>query len=183
VANVPGIVERISGFHVLDYQDLAAASDRLLTDVSENFIFIHLPIPHPGGIYNRRTGEFATKDSSYLDNLALSDKYLAHVRSLLQQNGQWDSSAIVIMGDHSWRTKLFWSSAPDWTHEEQAASDGGQFDDRPGYIVKLPNQHVGAKIDTPFAATNTRILMDKIMDGEIESPDELESWVASAGSK
>ena len=64
-----------------------------------------MAVPHPGGIYNRSTRTFSTLNATYIDNLALADSYLAHVRSLLKAQGKWDSSAVVIMGDHSWRTK------------------------------------------------------------------------------
>ena len=109
--------------HILDYIRISAASDRLLQDPSCNFILLHIPAPHPQGIYNRVTAKFDTHGTSYIDNLALADRYLAHVRSLLQQKGQWDSSSIVVMGDHSWRTKLMWSHE-NWTASEMFASHG-----------------------------------------------------------
>lgn len=164
--------------HISDYQQISAAADPLLADPSDNFVLIHMCVPHPNGIYDRATGQFATHSSTYLDNLVLADHYLAHVRSALEARGQWDSSAIIVMGDHSWRTTLVWSSAPEWTAEEQAASDGGKFDDRPAYLLKLPNQHQETKIDTPFAATETRELLDRLMQGKISSAGELASWVA-----
>jgi hypothetical protein len=77
------------------------------------------------------------------------------------------------MGDHSWRTKLVWMNTPLWTAEDQAASNGGQFDDRPAYIVKLPHQTTAARIDSRFAATRTRDLLDGILDGSIRSVPEL----------
>ena len=175
--------ELSSSLHISDYQTIFTAADHLIEDPSATFIFLHMPVPHPDGIYNRATGRFALRDSSYIDNLALADKYLAHVRSLLELQGQWDSSAVVIMGDHSWRTKLFWASSPDWTSEEQAASHGGQFDDRPGFIVKLPNQHTGGRIDTPFVAVNTRKLFDAITSNQIGSAETLSSWVAKLPQK
>jgi len=162
--------------HIADYRDLLSAGDRLLADPSSDFIFLHMPIPHPGGIYDRKRGSFTTRHSSYIDNLALADQYLSHVRRLLEQHGQWDSSVVIVMGDHSWRT-LTWSSSPEWTAEEQLASHGGQFDDRPAYIVKLPYQQNAAHIDTPFAATHTRALLDAIMGNQIRSLADLQNWV------
>ncbi len=177
--HLPDAGEDLSLRHLSDYRSLFAAADTMLEDSSTNLLFLHMPVPHPGGIYHRATGEFATKNSTYIDNLALADSYLAHVRSLLERDGRWNSSTVIIMGDHSWRTKLLWTANPDWTQEEQIASDGGQFDDRPGYIVKLPGQHTGARIDTPFAATNTRQLMDEIIYQKIQSPEQLSAWVTS----
>jgi len=167
--------------HISDYVALGQAADRILEDRSVGFALIHMPIPHPYGIYDRRNDRFALKGSSYLDNVALADKFLKHVRSKLEQSGQWDGSAIVIMGDHSWRTTTGWKDDPEWTQEEQIASQGGQFDDRPAYIVKLSGQKTGAVIDTPFAALNTRMLFDALLEQKIRSKEELSAWVMQGG--
>jgi hypothetical protein len=82
------------------------------------------------------------------------------------------------MGDHSWRTSLVWETFPGWTPEEQKASLG-QFDERPAYIVKLPGQTSGARIDTPFRAIETRALVDGLLAGTIGSAEELKAWAQS----
>jgi hypothetical protein len=167
--------------HIADYLDLSSAGDRFLEDPSVGFLLLHIPVPHPGGIYDRRTMTFTTQHASYIDNLALADRYLGHVRELLERRGEWDSSAIVVMGDHSWRTTLVWRGSPAWTPEEEVASRGGQFDDRPAYIVKLPHQEEAAKIDSPFAAVRTRALLDGLLDGSIRSSAELARFAGGAG--
>jgi arylsulfatase A-like enzyme len=103
------------------------------------------------------------------------------VRSKLKQSGQWDSSTVVVMADHSWRTKLLWENAPQWTKEEDVASGGGQFDERPAYVVKLPEQHTGARIDAPFSAVNTRSLLDAFLAQKIRSKEELSAWAMQSG--
>jgi hypothetical protein len=168
--------------HIHDYSELLTASDSMLNDSSAEHLFLHMPIPHPVGIYNRHTHQLTTGPSTYIDNLALADTYLAHIRSQLEQRGQWDSSTILVMGDHSWRTAPIWSSGTAWTSEEQNASDGARFDDRPAYILKLPHQQQPAHIDTPYPAIRTRALLDAIMDQRIQSPQELEDWVANPSS-
>jgi hypothetical protein len=168
--------------HISDCVALSNASDRILADESARFVLLHLPVPHPGGIYSRTTGTFALRNSSYLDNLALADKLLGHIRSELEKSGQWDTSTIIIMGDHSWRMKLFWKSTREWTKEEEIASHGGEFDDRPAYIVKLPGQQTGARIDAPFAALNTRKLLDALLAQKIRSKEDLAAWVKQAGN-
>lgn len=162
-------------YHQQDYNELLNAGDKLLHDPSVDFILLHMPIPHPGGIYNRHTHSFATSHPTYLDNLALCDLYLAHIKQLLEQNGSWDNTTLVLMGDHSWRVKL-WSKTPDWTAEEKAASDGTTFDDRPLYLVKLPKQTTPAQIDTPYPALQTRNLLDSLLTGQITTPQQLETW-------
>ncbi|GGG67427.1 sulfatase-like hydrolase/transferase [Edaphobacter dinghuensis] len=162
--------------HVDDYVRLRSAADAMLNDSAADFLFLHMPIPHPLGIYDRRRGVLTGHSTSYIDNLALADKYLAHVRHLLEQRGEWDSSTIIIMGDHSWRTSFVWSGMDGWTPEDEAASHNGQFDDRPGYLVKLPNQQQGARIDTSFKAIHTRALLDALLANQLHTPDELRAW-------
>jgi hypothetical protein len=159
-------------FHQLDYRELLVAGDKLLEDRSATFLLLHMPIPHMPGIYNRKTASFATSNPSYLDNLALCDDYLGHVRKELEENGTWDSTTLVLMGDHSWRI----SRGADLVPEERAASDGGQFDDRPVYIVKLAHQNTPARIDTLFAALRTRDLFDNLLTGRISTSRQLASW-------
>jgi hypothetical protein len=166
--------------HIEDYRELRDAADATLSDPSANFVFLHMPIPHPVGIYDRQKKILTTGRSSYIDNLALADSYLAHVRSLLQQRGEWDASTVVIMGDHSWRTGFLWPYS-SLTPEEQAASHGAQFDNRPVYIVKLPQQRLPAHIDAPFAAVHTRALLDGILSSGIRSSDDLTIWVQQQG--
>jgi hypothetical protein len=60
--------------------------------------------------------------------------------------------------------------------EEQAASGGGRFDDRPGYIVKLPGQSQGARFDAAYPATETHAMLEGILDGSIRTPAQLASF-------
>jgi hypothetical protein len=164
-------------FHQLDYQELLAAGDKLINDPYATFVLLHMPIPHMPGIYDRRTRSFATGNSNsgnsnYLDNLALCDDYLAHVRRELEANGTWDNTTIVLMGDHSWRI----TRAAVLSPEERATTDGGQFDDRPAYIIKLAHQTAPARIDTPFPALRTRELFDNLLTGRITTPEQLTTW-------
>jgi Sulfatase len=162
-------------FHQKDYTDLLDAGDKLLADPSVNFLLLHMPIPHPGGIYNRRTHSFDTVKPSYVDNLALCDVYLAHVREELEQAGAWDDTALVVMGDHSWRVQLEGRS-PEWTIEDQIASEGAKFDSRPAYIVKLPHQTEPYRVETAFAAIRTRELFKNLMTGRVATPQQLAIW-------
>ncbi len=43
--------------HARDYQELNARLKELLGHRTSSFTFLHLPIPHPGGIYDRATGQ------------------------------------------------------------------------------------------------------------------------------
>jgi hypothetical protein len=164
--------------HIADYRSLLTAGDADLADPSINFLFLHMPIPHPYGIYDRRQKLFATHHTSYIDNLALCDQYLAHIRKLLEQQNQWDSTTLIVMGDHSWRTSFVWSSSPFWTDEDAAASYNGEFDDRPAYIVKLANQQNPGRVDQSFAAIHTRALLDALLQNRLHTAADLQAWAS-----
>jgi arylsulfatase A-like enzyme len=168
--------------HIVDYKEVTAASDKLLRDRSAGFVLLHLPVPHPWGIWDRKTNDFTTNGSSYVNNLALADKCLAGLRATLEETGQWDSSTVVVMGDHGWRTTQLWRSPQidyAWSKEDEQASQGGEFDGRPAYLVKLPGQTVGSRVDTPFHSVNTRQLIDGILSHKINSTAELTAWAES----
>ena len=164
--------------HSTDYRNLVAAGDAYLADPSINFLFLHMPIPHPFGFYDRSKKILSTKHTSYIDNLALADLYLAHMRQLLEQNNQWDTATVIVMGDHSWRTSSIWKDSMTWTDEDEAASHGGEFDPRPAYIVKLPNQKTPARIDRPFSAVSTRALLDALLQNHLQTPADLQTWAS-----
>lgn len=163
--------------HSADYRELLSAGDADLSDPSIGFLLVHMPVPHPFGFYDRKRHAFAAHHTSYIDNLALADLYLAHVRALLERKHEWDSTTVVVMGDHSWRTKQIWASTADWSAEDKAASHGGRFDDRPAYIVKMPHQQTGARIDERFGAIRTRALFDAMLQNRVRTPEELRQWV------
>ena len=163
-------------FHQQDYFDLYRAGDEMLADSRANFLLLHMPIPHPYGIYNRRKASFNTSWPSYLDNLALCDLYLDHIRQQMERDGTWDDATLVVMGDHSWRVLLGWAQAPEWTGEEAIASDHATFDDRPLYLVKLPRQTTSARIEAPFSTLRTRSLFDQIFIHHIATPQQLAAW-------
>ncbi len=165
--------------HIQDLERLVGATDAQIHAGTADFLFIHLPIPHPSGIYSRARSAFDTSGrTSYVDNLALADRVLAHLRDELKAAGTWDSSVVVLMGDHSWRTIQQWEPTRSWTAEDQLASDGGGYDPRPAYLVKLPGQQTAAQVNQPFPTIRTRALLDVIMAGTVRTSDDLARWVA-----
>lgn len=166
--------------HAADYRALLRAGDELLQDDATRLVLLHMPVPHPWGFYDRRTGTFPSHRTSYLDNLALADAYVGHVRALLEPRGGWDNDLVIIMGDHGWRTGAVWKQSGFWTEEEERASGGGEPEDAPALIVKLPGQHTPDRIDAPYEAVRTRALIDAAMAGQLETAQQLTQWVEQA---
>ncbi len=165
--------------HAADFRHLSEAADELLRTQNAGLIFIHMPIPHPWGFFDRRTGTFPPHRTSYLDNLALADLWLGHIRSTLEQDGSWDRTTVIIMGDHGWRTDHVWKNSGFWTAEDQQASQGATFPDAPAVIIKLAGQSSPARIDTPFGTVRTRALVRALTSRSVQTPDQLAAWVAS----
>lgn len=157
---------------ILDFNAVAAAADSVLSDPNLDLVFVHIPCPHPPGFYDRATARLTTGPATYLDNLALADRYLGHVRELLRARGLWDSTAVLITGDHSWREPM-WRDGVDWTPQEEQASGSGSFDTRPAWILKLPGEHTPARITGPFDAVDARVLLRGIVSGEFKTPDDV----------
>ena len=163
--------------HRDDYEQIAQAADQDLEDSSLGFVLLHMPVPHQNGFYDRQRKQFMReRSSSYLDNLALADSYLGHARSLLEANGDWDRSTVVVMGDHSWRTFL-WNKSPYWVPEDERVSHGGAFDDRPALLVKCAGEQTGGRLNAVFDATRTRALLDQILEGRLWNAADLRQWV------
>ena len=163
--------------HIEDYKSISNAADAVLRDPTAGFVLLHFPVPHLGGIYDRATNKFTTGPSTYLDNLALADKCLSHLREVLEESGQWDSSVVLVMGDHSWRMGPMVSDLSTLRGEELDASEGGRYDPRPVYVIKMAGQKTGIRLETPFSALNTRALLDAIMLGEIQTAESLAHFV------
>jgi hypothetical protein len=147
-------------------QDLMRRSEQILQQPNLDVIFIHLPIPHPPGLYDRRTDQFDDSGQrSYVDNLALADKVLGQMLATLEQSPRWKNTSVVVCGDHSWRTWL-WSPMPSWTAEDEAASYGRTFDPRPALLVHLAGQSTPETVAAPFPLLRVHTILDDLIAGK-----------------
>ena len=138
--------------HAALYERTMSAAHRLIADGSIGFVFIHLPAPHPGGFYDRRTGTMG-RSGSYLDNLVLADHALGQLMKWIAETPAAQQTAVIASSDHSWRVGL-WRLSPQWTPEDEATSHA-RFDPRPVLIVRLPGNASGETIRSPFPELRT----------------------------
>ncbi len=81
-----------------------------------DFVFLHLPIPHPVGIFDREAGGYSLSESAnYLDNLALADRTLGEIAAGIEDAGLADRTVLVVNSDHPVRE--FWSGFPFWSED------------------------------------------------------------------
>lgn len=125
-------------------------SQRALETVSNSqadILYLHLPVPHPPAVWNRRTAEFAS-GGSYLDSLDYSDRLLGQILERLQSQPRWANTKLILQGDHSWRTQM-WRPLPGWSAEDERISRGGIFDPRSVLMIHAPGQQNPKTVDAP----------------------------------
>jgi hypothetical protein len=160
--------------------DLAAivpAATALIRDENIRFVFVHLPVPHPPGIYDRRTGTVRGA-GTYIDNLALSDRVMGELMSTINATALAGKATVVVCSDHSWRLSI-WQAVGLWTREEEMAS-GGRFDPRPVLMIRFPGQQTGHEVSEPFDEIRIHEIIEHMLRGQDPGLDK--ALLAGAGS-
>jgi len=161
--------ERALAYIAEVYKNLSGHAESILAQDQLDFVFIHLPVPHPPGFYDRHTGQFdSTGRTSYVDNLALADKALGQMLAILQASPRWANTSVLVCGDHSWRVSL-WRTGRHWTREDETASHAGVFDTRPLVMVHRAGQTSPVTVDAAIPLIQTHDMLDQLILGD--TPD------------
>jgi hypothetical protein len=175
--HVPGFVsagERERAEELQDYQELEPRAVRNAADARLGMVVLHLGVPHPHGIYDRKTGQLSTSEEhGYLDNLALTDRALGEIRAAMETAGVWESSVIVVSADHWWRSD-FWSTHFGWAEDDRRAL--GPPDHRVPFLVKLPGAPA-ATYEPAFNTVLTRELVLAAVRGEVKDAARAAAWL------
>lgn len=149
---------------------------RVLRDDTYGLIVAHLPIPHPLGIYDRKTDRLTLDDrSNYFDNLELTDRTLAEVRAVMEDKGLWDVSSVIITSDHGFRPSI-WNYRPTWTAEEASIS-GDRESLRVPLVVKLARAAGPSRFADPLNALIVHDLSLELLRGGIRDYEQLHTWL------
>ena len=146
-----------------------------------DLVFLHLPIPHPFGIYDRVHQQLTAKlPSNYLDNLALADTTLALLRQNMERAGLWDSTVVLVSSDHALRRDQ-WQKSDGWSGDTLSAIlDEGVSSpdyDRIPFMIKLRDQHEGSVYTQPFnSVLSSRVLL-AILRGELSTVGDMVAWL------
>ena len=160
--------------HAQEYLDLTGASDSLIRNEGVDLVMLHLPVPHPVGIYNRRADKLGAI-GSYIDNLALTDKTVGDLLQTIQGTAEASRTIVIVSSDHSWRINE-WRYHSLWTKEDQRAS-GGKFDTRPFLLVRFPDSKAGETRAEAVPELATNGILRAILEGEIRSQGQLNEWL------
>jgi hypothetical protein len=161
--------------HAQEYNNMLSAATALVRDERVRFAFIHLPVPHPPGMYDRHTHAFSGR-GTYLDNLVLADRTLGVLLDEAEKTASASHTTVIVSSDHSWRVGMWRMNSTTWTPEEERAT-GGEFDPRPVLMVHFPGETSGETISRPFAEIKTRKVVDSMLQEKVRSESDLNQWL------
>jgi hypothetical protein len=147
--------------HLQDVAAMPPQAEALIRDQSIKFVFIHLPVPHPPGAYDRN---HRGTTGSYIDNLALADKSLGELLATLAGTATAAKATVIVCSDHSWRVPM-WRSSPGWTKEDEAASHG-RFEPRPVLMIHFPGQQTEQDVVRPYDELRIHEIIETMLRGQ-----------------
>jgi Sulfatase len=160
--------------HKDDYSRVLKEAKSLIEDENIRLAFIHLPVPHPPGIFADPL-PLAAGSEDYLGNLILADQTLAELRAVIARTPSAADTIFIVSSDHSWRVPM-WRSAPGWSRSEERATNGGFFDQRLVLMVRFPQDAKAEKIDRPESAMIVHSLVLDLIQGKVRTPEQ---WIAT----
>ncbi|HEY3189881.1 MAG TPA: hypothetical protein VGJ70_20495, partial [Solirubrobacteraceae bacterium] len=101
------------------FEELGDLALRTAADERFGLVLLHLPIPQAPGIYDRAAGRltpwnFTGAEGGYLDNLALADRMLTHLRRGLERSRLGDRTWLVVTSDRWWQTSKQYDGHVDY---------------------------------------------------------------------
>lgn len=139
---------------------------RAATSGGRGLIFLHAIAPHTPWIWDETTGAYTLtrfEPDGYYGNLALADAVLGDIRRAMEQAGQWDSAAVVLVSDHVMRYRPAYLKEPD--------------DRRVPLIVKLPGGSGGVTYDRPLSAMVAHGLVQALLRGTLRTNEDVTTWL------
>ena len=164
--------------HIVEYRIVMARTHALIENEQVRFVFLHLPVPHPPGIYDREQHKLRPS-GTYLDNLVLADDTLGTLLKEVDATPSASRTTVIVSSDHSWRIPI-WISAPGWGAEEERVS-GGRFDDRPVLLIHFPGQNSGNEVNSALSELLEHDIIAEMLSGKINNSADLASFLSEHG--
>lgn len=161
--------------HIQEYRNVMTRTHALIENNQIHFIFLHIPVPHPPGIYDRQR-HMLRPGGTYLDNLVLADDTLGTLLQEINATPSANRTTVIVSSDHSWRIPL-WRPTPGWSAEEERAS-GGRFDDRPVLLIHFQGQKSGNNVSAPLPELLEHDIIAAMLRGQINNPEALTAFLS-----
>jgi hypothetical protein len=164
-----------------NYLNIQREALALVRDPNLQMIFLHYPIPHPPGIYDRSRHDFSLGSTSdYLDNLELADRVLSELRQEMEEAGLWESTTVLISSDHRLRADRVWQRHFIWQSpftEVDPIVLNSVKDERVPFVLKLAGEKQGLSYEPPFNTVLSQDLILGLLTGEISKETEVAKWL------
>lgn len=155
----------------LAYRQMMEAAAMMAAGDGSRLVLLHFPIPHPLGIYDRRKNELSldTRNNS-LDNLELVDRTVGGIRRILEDNGLWDQTNLIVTSDHPMRPDV-WSKNEVWSDEERNATGNSR---HPWIPLVVKTAGAGAPVELPQEVDASRLsaLALALLKGEVRTSEQ-----------
>jgi membrane-anchored protein YejM (alkaline phosphatase superfamily) len=142
---------------------------------SRALVFLHLPLPHPPGIYDAAAERVDTsRNHSYLESLDQTDRLLGSIRESMEASGAWSDTVLIVSSDHTLRS-AHWKTHPGWYAPDSAL----QVDDRVPFLVHFPGEAHGVEFSGALHTIVSRELIEHVLTGEVENQRDASAWLAA----
>lgn len=132
---------------------------RLVSKFDYNLIMIHNPVPHYPYFYQQPWWDDRSPQG-YTNALKLVDLTLGEIRRIMEEQGTWNQTNIIISADHGQHIRY-----------------SGQEELRVPFIIKLANQKESIIYEQAFNTIITQELVLAILRREIISPNDLVTFL------
>jgi hypothetical protein len=174
--SVPRLFQQEREIMLQTQQEVLAQTKLAVVDPRLDLVFVHFPVAHPPGIYNRFKKEYSIGDDArYLDNLALADRALGELRGELERSGLADKTDILVSSDHwfrssVWRGRYSGEDAVLYDHPE-----GGLVP----FLLKLAGRKTSATIPGKISTVHSADLLLARLAGKLNTPSDVAAWLAA----
>jgi hypothetical protein len=160
------------------FRNVMARIQVLIGNEKVRFVFLHILVPHPPGIYDRQSHSLRS-GGTYLDNLVLADDALGSLLREIDATPSASQTTVIVSSDHSWRIPI-WRNTEFWSTEEERAS-GGRFDDRPVLLIHFPGQKPGNDVNAPLPELLEHDIIAGMLRGQINNSEDLTAFLSQHG--
>lgn len=153
-------------------------AEQMLRDRKLQFVFLHIPSPHPPGIWSAQNDAFTTSNqANYVDNLQLADTILGRIRSILEETGDWDRATILVSSDHPYRPDHWLVNGEVPPTPEMIRLTRMQWQPYIPFFLKLPGQTTGFLYHREFNSVLSADLLLDALEGKIQTPAQASAWL------
>ena len=117
--------------------------------------------------------------NGYFDSLEAVDESLRLIRQEMEAKGVWDSTTLIVSGDHWWRFKTneYLSYLPEKTRNEVMQ------DRRVPFVIKLAGRSEKFVYSTQFNTVATRSIVLGLLSGELKTGSDIADKIDAMRSK